>query len=179
MDSINVGVDISLSAAEEISQKVLQLGRNLRRYGVLHIDIHRGNIILRSPTSDPVLIDWGFANFDVADLPTLEERWNELNVSQDFQIDVRWAVEINEKGHEHVWHRMRTPYSNAEWAQIAKEHGGDAKAWRTINKMVVKRKEELKAFYEEDEGVDESEGLRWKVKAGIRTREREDPVPAA
>ncbi|KAG6809117.1 hypothetical protein H0H93_016102, partial [Arthromyces matolae] len=62
MSSLKPGITITFDEAEAISQRVLQLGRLLRRYGVAHNDIHTGNIILRSPDDSPVLIDWGRAD---------------------------------------------------------------------------------------------------------------------
>lgn len=50
--------------------------------------MHRGNVILRSPCDDPVLIDWGRAGFVVADAP-LEERWTNDGLRYDFNRDIR------------------------------------------------------------------------------------------
>ncbi|KNZ74295.1 hypothetical protein J132_07345 [Termitomyces sp. J132] len=59
MGSFRPGIDLSAEEAEVMSQRVLQLGRDLRRYGVSHNDIHVDNIIIRSTNNRPVLIDWG------------------------------------------------------------------------------------------------------------------------
>ncbi|KAG6901281.1 hypothetical protein C0995_014269 [Termitomyces sp. Mi166 len=124
MARIRPGITITFEEAEIISQRVLELGRRLRRYGVCHSDVHVGNITLREKDNSPVLIDGDCASFDVADLP-LHERWNDQNVRADFHGDIRCLLRNGAyyKGPDDevvypttitaggVWHRFRTPLS--------------------------------------------------------------------
>ncbi|KAG6901038.1 hypothetical protein C0995_001678 [Termitomyces sp. Mi166 len=185
MAKMRPGITISLEEAEIISQRILELGRRLRRYGVCHSDVHVGNIIIRTEDNSPVLIDWGCASLRVADLP-LRERWNEQNVRTDFHTDIRYLLRhggyyegpddravsptITAGG---VWHRFRTPLSDKEQVRLAGKCGC---FW--VNSEIASLSAEEKAlFYDEDTSVDIDHGLRWKVKKGMRTREIDDPCP--
>ncbi|KAG6898495.1 hypothetical protein C0995_009458 [Termitomyces sp. Mi166 len=185
MARIRPGITISFEEAEIISQRILELGRRLRRYGVCHSDVHVGNILIRTEDNSPVLIDWGRASFDVADLP-LHERWNEQNLWTDFHRDIRFLLRnggyyegpddravsptITAGG---VWHRFRTPLSDEVRIRSAQERG-----YRRENSDLGSLSAEEKAlFYDEDTSVDTEHGLRWKVKKGVKTRKMDDPCP--
>ncbi|KAG6843869.1 hypothetical protein H0H93_016871, partial [Arthromyces matolae] len=135
MSSLRPGISISIEQAEVVSQHVLELGRRLRRYGVSHNDIHIGNVILRYPDDLPVLIDWGLASFEAADLP-LDERWVHLSMEQEYNIDIRYLLRLGYyfEGPEEkavspeitaggVWHRYRTPLSDEEQYSRADKYG--------------------------------------------------------
>ncbi|KNZ72737.1 hypothetical protein J132_01941 [Termitomyces sp. J132] len=129
------GVNITIEEAEVISQRILELGRRLRRYGVSHNDVHVGNIILRVETNFPVLIDWGRASFLATDL-SFQEQWEHPDLRQDFHHDIRTVLKtgVYYKGPNNnsiypdipaggVWHRYRTPVSDEEQIQYAQEEG--------------------------------------------------------
>ncbi|KAG5730618.1 hypothetical protein E4T56_gene4139 [Termitomyces sp. T112] len=186
MAKIRPGITITFEEAEVISQRVLELGRQLRRFGVRHSDVHVGNIILRAKDDSPVLIDWGRASLPVA-RATLSERWNNCSVQTDFHRDIRYLLRdgvyyegpnddevyppITAGG---IWHRFRTPLSNQERIRFAQELG-----YHWANSEIDCLSAEEKAlFYDEDTSVDINHGLRWKVKKGVKTRELDDPCPA-
>ncbi|KAG5734902.1 hypothetical protein E4T56_gene13757 [Termitomyces sp. T112] len=186
MAKIRPGITITFEEAEAISQRVLELGRQLRRFGVCHSDVHVGNIILREKDNSPVLIDWGLATLP-APGASLNERWNDIGVETDFNRDLRYLLRdgvyyegpnddeihppITAGG---IWHRFRTPLSDEEQIQYAQEWG-----YHSTNLKIAGLPEEEKAlFYDEDMSVDIDHGLRWKVKKGVKTRELDDPCPA-
>ncbi|KAG6882595.1 hypothetical protein C0993_009925 [Termitomyces sp. T159_Od127] len=176
MASYKPGIDLSPKEAEVISQRVLQLGRDLRRYGVSHNDINVHNVIIRSRNSHPVLIDWGKADTSLANAP-LARRWTDHSMWQDFHRDVRWLLRHGGDGDTvvagGVWHRYRTPVSDAEQCRKAQDAG-----WGVINSGISGLSDqERERFYEEDESVDSGKGLRWRVRRGVRTRLADDPVP--
>ncbi|KNZ79513.1 hypothetical protein J132_09526 [Termitomyces sp. J132] len=186
MSSLRPGINITIEEAEVISQRILELGRRLRLYGVSHNDVHVGNIILRPETNFPVLIDWGRASFLTADLP-LQERWGHPDLRQDFHHDIRTVLKtgVYYRGPNNdsvypdipaggVWHRYRTPVSDEEQIQYAKEAGyGAANCFI----QALSSKEELEMLYDEDATIDINCGLRWKVKKGVKTRGFDDPCP--
>ncbi|KAG5726333.1 hypothetical protein E4T56_gene6712 [Termitomyces sp. T112] len=186
MASLRPGISVTIEEAEVISQRILELGRRLRRYGVCHNDVYVANIILRAENDFPVLIDWGNASFDAVDLP-LQERWNHMGLWQDFHSDIRSVLRsgIYYEGPNNdavcpsipaggVWHRHRTPVSNEEQIHAAQELGFNA-----VNRLIqnLSSREELEMFYDEETGVDVKHGLRWRVKKGIKTRGFDDPCP--
>ncbi|KNZ72400.1 hypothetical protein J132_03492 [Termitomyces sp. J132] len=186
MASLRPGINVTIAEAEVISQRILELGRHLRRYGVCNNDVHVGNIILRAENDFPVLIDWGNASFHAADLP-LQERWNYEGLRRDFNSDIRSMLRrgVYYEGPNNdavyptipaggIWHRYRTPESDQEQIQAAQELG-----FNMVNKLIqeLSSKEELDMFYDEDPGVDVKHGLQWKVKKGIKTRGFDDPCP--
>ncbi|KAG5335028.1 hypothetical protein C0989_002429 [Termitomyces sp. Mn162] len=169
MAKMRPGITITFEEAEAISQRVLELGRRLRRFG----------------DDSPVLIDWGLASLP-APGASLNERWNNDSVRTDFHKDLRYLLEdgvyyegpnddpvhppITAGG---IWHRFRTPLSDEEQIRFARDLGYD---W--INKDISRLPDEEKAlFYDEDMSVDVNHGLRWKVKKGVKTREMDDPCP--
>ncbi|KAG6882052.1 hypothetical protein C0993_012089 [Termitomyces sp. T159_Od127] len=163
MGELEPGIDISDDDAEEVSQKVLTLGRCLRHYGVAHNDIHLNNIMLRAPSNDPVLIDWGRADIRNAEKNcSAEENWESTDLRQDFELDIRKIL-----GHGRPWHPLRTPISNECREEQAQQLG-----WKTINSLVASHTpEELEKFYYRDHSVpDENSGLLWKVKPNVKTR---------
>ncbi|KAG6814219.1 hypothetical protein H0H93_013116 [Arthromyces matolae] len=188
MSSLYPGISISIEQAEDISQQVLELGRRLRRYGVSHNDIHLGNVILRSHDNLPVLIDWGLADCELADRP-LNERWTDRSMVQDYNLDIRYrlAVPVEHEGTEEevvhtemsagsVWHRYRTPLSDDEQCRRAKEVG--KYGWCYVNGEVESLSADARdKFYDEDTTVDPNQGLRWRVKKGLKTSLHDDPVP--
>ncbi|KAG6894859.1 hypothetical protein C0993_010581 [Termitomyces sp. T159_Od127] len=176
MASYQPGINLSLEEAEVISQRVLQLGRDLRRYGVSHNDINLHNVIIRSENHCPVLIDWARACVELTNQP-LEQRWTDQSMWQDFNWDIRWMLR---HGNDNdvlvaggVWHRYRTPISDIEQCRRAYNAG-----WGVINQGISNlSSEERERFYDEDKSADDNHELRWKVKKGIRTRLDDDPVP--
>lgn len=133
--------------------------------------MHRGNVILRSPCDDPILIDWGRAGFVVADAP-LEERWTNDGLRYDFNRDIRSML----KGEDSPWHRFQTPFADKYQIQAAANIGG--RGWGIINRRIARLPAaELQKFYYEDGSVAEGDGLRWKVRTGVRSRMWDDPVP--
>ncbi|KAG6881432.1 hypothetical protein C0993_001489 [Termitomyces sp. T159_Od127] len=179
------GINITFQEAEIVSQRVLELGRWLRRFGVAHCDVHVGNIILREENNFPVLIDWGHASFKVVHLP-LQKRWNFCSLRDDFNRDIRHLLRtgayyegpnddpvyppITAGG---IWHRLRTPLSDEQRRQVAKKF-----SYCYVNSEIANLPAEEKAlFYDEDTNVDPSHGLRFKVKKGIRSRNYDDPCP--
>ncbi|KNZ82039.1 hypothetical protein J132_08384 [Termitomyces sp. J132] len=185
MAKMRPGITITFEEAEAISQRVLELGRRLRRFGVRHSDVHVGNVIIRAKDDSPVLIDWGLASLP-APGASLNERWYNDSVRTDFHKDLRYLLEdgvyyegpnddpvhppITAGG---IWHRFRTPLSDEEQIRFARDLGYD---W--INKDISRLPDEEKAlFYDEDMSVDVNHGLRWKVKKGVKTREMDDPCP--
>ncbi|KAG5318529.1 hypothetical protein C0989_001156, partial [Termitomyces sp. Mn162] len=91
MARIRPGITITFEEAETISQRVLELGRQLRRFGVRHSDVHVRNIILREKDNSPVLIDWGLATLP-APGASLNERWNNIAAKTDFNRDLRYLL---------------------------------------------------------------------------------------
>ncbi|KAG6886876.1 hypothetical protein C0992_001878 [Termitomyces sp. T32_za158] len=179
------GIDITLEEAEIISQRVLELGRRLRRFGVTHTDVHVGNVILREENNFPVLIDWGRASIRFADLP-LQERWNDENIWTDFHRDIRIILQTGDyyEGPNDdvvhpaitaggIWHRFRTPLSDEEQERFAEEW---SYGWANRNVTSLSA-EEIALFYDEDLNVDPRHGLRFRVKKGIKTRKVDDPCP--
>ncbi|KAF8906606.1 hypothetical protein CPB85DRAFT_1436855 [Mucidula mucida] len=110
MSSIRPGTDISVAEAEVISQRILDLARRLRRYGVSHNDLHSNNIILRHGSNDPVIIDWGRAGFDALSHKTFSARWMDISMRQDFYSDIR---KVLRRSDGNIWHRFSTPLSDA------------------------------------------------------------------
>ncbi|KAG5731746.1 hypothetical protein E4T56_gene778 [Termitomyces sp. T112] len=176
MSSFRPGIDLSAEEAEVMSQCVLQLGRDLRRYGVSHNDIHVDNIIIRSTNNRPVLIDWGNANSSLADLP-LQQRWTHYSMWFNYHYCIRYMLRYGNNGDQivsgGVWHRYRTPVSDIEQFRQVQEIGWE----RTNYKISQMSNDEKERFYDEDKFVDDKHGLRWKVKKGLRTRMIDDPVP--
>ncbi|KAG6859218.1 hypothetical protein C0993_004272, partial [Termitomyces sp. T159_Od127] len=125
------GINITFQEAEIVSQRVIELGRRLRRFGVVHGDVHVGNIILREENNFPVLIDWGHASLKVVHLP-FQERWKFCGLYTDFYRDIRHLLRkgayyegpnddpvfppITAGG---IWHRLRTPVSDEAQHQVA------------------------------------------------------------
>ncbi|KAG6882879.1 hypothetical protein C0993_008800, partial [Termitomyces sp. T159_Od127] len=176
MASYQPGINISVEEAEVISQRVLQLGRDLRRYGVNHCDITVNNVIIRCNDGCPVLIDWAHANIRLTEVP-LEQRWTDHSMWQDFHCDIRWLLRYGNDGDTlvagGVWHRYRTPISDIEQCRRAQDAG-----WGVINREISDlSSEEKERFYDEDKFVDRKHGLQWRVKKGVRTRLADDPVP--
>ncbi|KAF9017347.1 hypothetical protein BDZ89DRAFT_380055 [Hymenopellis radicata] len=172
MSSVCPGTDISIEEAEDISQRILNLARRLRRYGVSHNDLHSDNIILRHGSNDPVLIDWGRAGFHALSEKTFAARWMNNTMWQDFRSDVR---KILKRSDGNIWHRFTTPLSDAGKLGWWKEQ-----SWRDINKDIRDLPEEqLEMLYYEDPTVDPERGLRWRVKPGVKTTSMmwDDPVP--
>ncbi|KAG5348894.1 hypothetical protein C0989_007391 [Termitomyces sp. Mn162] len=187
MAKIRPGITITFEEAEAISQRVLELGRQLRRFGVCHSDVHVGNIILRAKDNSPVLIDWGLASLPAAGA-SLIDRWNDERLRTDFNKDIRYMLRDgvyyegpnNDEVHPPitaggVWHRFRTPLSDEERIRfVSKWEWG----YGSTNLEIANLPEEEKAlFYDEDTSVDINHGLRWKVKKGVKTRELDDPCP--
>ncbi|KAG5349505.1 hypothetical protein C0989_003364, partial [Termitomyces sp. Mn162] len=186
MAKMRPGITITFDEAEAISQRVLELGRQLRRFGVCHSDVHVGNVIIREKDNSPVLIDWGLASLPAAGA-SLNERWNDDSVRTDFHRDLRYLLRDgvyyegpnDDEVHPPItaggiWHRLRTPLSDEERIRFAQEWGYD---W--TNEDISRLPDEEKAlFYDEDMSVDVNHGLRWKVKKGVKTREMDDPCPA-
>ncbi len=173
MSSISPGADISIVEAEAISQKILDLARRLRRYGVSHNDLHSNNIILRHGTNDPVLIDWGRAGFHALAGKTFAARWMHSSMIQDFYSDIR---KILKRSDGNIWHRFNTPPSDTAQRRLAKEWG-----WGCINSWIrALPKEQLEMLYYEDSTVDPERGLRWRVRPGVKTAsiDEDDPVPS-
>ncbi len=102
MSSIRPGRDISIV---DISQRILNLARRLRRYGVSHNDLHSNNIILRHGNNDPILIDWGRPAFHPLYEKTFAARWMHHAMSTDFHKDVR-KILMHSDGN--IWHRFTT-----------------------------------------------------------------------
>ena len=185
MAKVRPGITITFEEAEVISQRVLELGRQLRRFGVCHSDVHVGNIILRANNNFPVLIDWGLASLPAADA-SLSERWNDYSVRTDFHRDIRYLLRDGvyyEGPDDHevhpritaggIWHRFRTPLADEERIRIAKDLG-----YHFSNVLVNDLSAEEKGlFFDEDTSVNIEHGLRWKVKEGVKTREWDDPCP--
>ncbi|KAG6817696.1 hypothetical protein H0H93_007063 [Arthromyces matolae] len=186
MSSLRPGISITVEEAEIVSQHVLELGRRLRRYGVGHCDVHAGNIILRHPDNLPVLIDWGCASFYIADLP-FGERWIHPLMRDNYHTYIRRLLrdgvyqeapekepvfpEITAGG---VWHRYRTPLSDQEHYRRANLEY----PWDLLNQGIeCLSAEEKEKLYHEDVDVDPRQGLRWRVKEGIKTRLIDDPPP--
>ncbi|KAJ3511847.1 hypothetical protein NLJ89_g3866 [Agrocybe chaxingu] len=150
MGSFRLGVDIPYEEAEKVSQKVLEMGRRLRRYGITHNDIHTDNIILRSPDNSPVLIDWGHAGFGVADAP-LEERWNSERVWDDYYGRLRVILKLES------WHSFQTPWANEEVLRMARKWGkGGFKFWN--ERIEASLSPGWERLYEEDKSVDVNTG---------------------
>ncbi|KAG6895304.1 hypothetical protein C0992_002013 [Termitomyces sp. T32_za158] len=179
------GIDITFEKAEVISQRVLELGRRLRRFGVTHNDVHVGNVILREESSFPVLIDWGHASIHYADLP-LQERWNEPSLRMDFHRDLRDLLRTGDyyEGPNDdvveptitaggIWHRFRTPFSDEEQERLAQELSYEWANWRIASLSA----EERALFYDEDPNVDPCHFLKFRVKKGVKTRKVDDPCP--
>ncbi|KAG6879583.1 hypothetical protein C0992_001028 [Termitomyces sp. T32_za158] len=168
MGELEPGIDISDEDAEEVSQKVLNLGRHMRHYGVTHNDVHLNNIILRAPSNDPVLLDWGRADVeDAQNNCSAEENWNNHGLRQDFEFDIRKILRYGRP-----WHRFRTPISNECREEQAQQVG-----WKITNFCVTcHTPEELEKLYYRDHSVlDENSGLLWKVKPDVKTRPRFEP----
>ncbi|KAG6877437.1 hypothetical protein C0992_009983 [Termitomyces sp. T32_za158] len=181
------GINITLEEAEIVSQRVLELGRQLRRFGVTHADVHVGNIILREENNFPVLIDWGRASISNADL-SLQERWNDPAAWTDFHGDIRFLLQtgayyegpnddtvyptITAGG---IWHRFRTPLSNEEQDRMGQERADELFYGWINHDITLLSAEERALFYDEDPNVDPRHGLRFKVKKGIKTRKVDDP----
>ncbi|KAG6917669.1 hypothetical protein DXG01_001644 [Tephrocybe rancida] len=90
MSSIQLRLDIPEAVEEAFAQKVPELGRKLRRYGVAHGDIHFGKyIILRHPNNEPVLIDCGRTDFFQADIESPAERWVTGGMGDDYNFGLR------------------------------------------------------------------------------------------
>ncbi|KAG5337946.1 hypothetical protein C0989_008586 [Termitomyces sp. Mn162] len=186
MAKIRPGITITFEDAEAISQHVLELGRQLRRFGACHSDVHVGNVILREKDNSPVLIDWGLASLPPAGA-SVNERWNNPNVRTDSHRDIRYMLRDrvyyrgpnNDEVHPPItaggiWHRFRTPLSDEAQIRSAQEWG-----YRSINLRISRLPDEEKAlFYDEDISVDVDHGLQWKVKKGMKTTEMDDPCPA-
>ncbi|KAG5330339.1 hypothetical protein C0989_009337 [Termitomyces sp. Mn162] len=186
MAKIRPGITITFEEAETISQRFLELGRQLRRFGVRHSDVHVGNVILRAKDNSPVLIDWGLATLP-APGASLIERWNDIGAKTDFNRDLRYLLRSgvyyegpnDDEVHPPItaggiWHRFRTPLSDEEQIQYAQDWG-----YHSTNLEIARLPEEEKVlFYDEDMSVDIDHGLRWKVKKGVKTRELDDPCPA-
>ncbi|KAG6876299.1 hypothetical protein C0992_000132 [Termitomyces sp. T32_za158] len=177
MASFQPGINLSPEEAEAISQNVLQLARDLRRYGVIHNDINIHNVIIRSENHRPALIDWALADIRLAKVP-LEQRWKNRTMWQDFHYDIRRLLRNGNDGDTSVaggvWHRYRTPISDMDQCRMAQNAG-----WGVINKAISDlSSEEKERFYDEDTSVGSNLGLRWKVKKGVKTRLHDDPVPA-
>ncbi|KAG5350069.1 hypothetical protein C0989_000369 [Termitomyces sp. Mn162] len=92
MTKIRPGITITFEEAEAISQRVLELGRQLRRFGVCHSDVHVGNIILREKDNSPVLIDWGLASLPAAVPEEEKAPFYYEDTSVDINHDLRWKV---------------------------------------------------------------------------------------
>ncbi|KAF8904979.1 hypothetical protein CPB85DRAFT_932948 [Mucidula mucida] len=173
MSSISPGADISIGEAEAISQKILDLARRLRRYGVSHNDLHSNNVILRHGTNDPVIIDWGRAGFHALAGKTFAARWMHSSMRQDFYSDIR---KILKRSDGNIWHRFNTPPSDTAQRRLVKEWG-----WGFINSWIrALPKEQLEMLYYEDSTVDPERGLRWRVRPGVKTASivEDDPVPS-
>ncbi len=176
MSSVCPGTDISIAQAEVISQKILELARRLRRYGVSHNDLHSNNIIFRHGSNNPVLIDWGRAGFHALSEKTFAGRWKNDSMRQDFYFDIRKILRrYSDHADGNIWHRFTTPLSDGGQIAEAEEWG-----WGTINAWIgALPEEELKMLYYEDLNIDPERGLRWRVKPGMKTTSMygDDPVP--
>ncbi|KAF8904984.1 hypothetical protein CPB85DRAFT_1563840 [Mucidula mucida] len=140
MSSIRPGTDISIAEAEDISQRILELARRLRRYGVSHNDLHSNNVILCHGTNNPVLIDWGRAGFHALAGKTFAARWMDSSMRQDFYSDIH---KILKRSNGNIWHRFTTPLSNAWQMKRAPEWG-----WTYINRRIADLpKEQLEMLY--------------------------------
>ncbi|KAG6819130.1 hypothetical protein H0H93_015095 [Arthromyces matolae] len=184
MASLKPGVTIALDKAEAISQRIIQLGRRLRRYGT-PAPGDTNNVILRSPDDSPVLIDWACANLDDATLSP-RERWEALPSQQDFNKDIRWILAVadhrDSKGlitppdpdvGDGIWHRHSTPLADQVQFTRAEQFG-----FYYVNKFIENLPPEtLEMLYDEDSTVDYVSGLRWRVKNGVKTRFLDDPFP--
>ncbi|KAF8906610.1 hypothetical protein CPB85DRAFT_874018 [Mucidula mucida] len=174
MSSIRPGTDISVPEAEDISQRILELARRLRRYGVSHTDLHSSNIDLRHGSNDPVLIDWGRAEFHALSERTFAARWTEVSMRQDFYSNIR---KVLRRSDGNIWRRFSTPLSDAAQKMLVEK---EEWSWRDINTVLGRLSEEqLEMLYCEDLSVDRERGLRWRVKPGVKTTtlDWDDPVP--
>ena len=92
---------------------------------------------------------------------------------------IRFVLTRDDEGYENFWHRASTPLSNEVRERFAREKGGDANAWRDVNKSIRRLPaHERELFYFEDERIREDQGLRWKVKDGVKTKDVDDEVPS-
>ncbi|KIK58027.1 hypothetical protein GYMLUDRAFT_60898 [Collybiopsis luxurians FD-317 M1] len=168
--------ELSCEAAESVSQRVLEMGRRLRRIGVLHSDIHLNNILLRQTDNSPVLLDWALAECRYVTAP-LAERWSKGH--WDFNKDLRLCLMGygEDDSSKLKWRLMETPLSDAQRIQWALNWGDDG--YQRQNNRIGELPEEVrKHFYYEDQSVNSAEGLRWRIKSGIRSRLHDDPVPS-
>ncbi|KAG6875504.1 hypothetical protein C0993_008891 [Termitomyces sp. T159_Od127] len=168
MDSLEPGVDVSHEAAEAIAQKVLTLGRRLRHYGVAHNDIQLRNIVLRAPSDDPVMIDWGVSDCKIAQADmSAEEKWASTILRLDFHNDLRKVLQWSHRR----WHQHSTPLSDRYREETAEEAG-----WSWANGIVSRSPEKQEMFYYRDHSVvDKDSGLMWKLKPNVKSRHIDDP----
>ncbi|KAG6878969.1 hypothetical protein C0992_006263, partial [Termitomyces sp. T32_za158] len=151
------GINISLEEAEIVSQRVLELGRRIRRFGVAHSDVHVGNIILREENDFP--------------RHTLDIRF--LLRDGDYYEGPNDDVVTPTITAGGIWHRLRTPLSDEEQERLAQEWSYEHRNWNITSLSA----EEKALLYDEDPNVDPRHGLRFKVKKGIKTRKVDDPCP--
>lgn len=161
-------------AEERMSSKVLDIARALGRLGVIHDDIRSANIMLRSSSGEPVLIDFG--NAVLRGERETEDEWTE-RLRNKTQINefrrVLWSAGVHDQtptalapeGDPFVGYRwmnaeakiVRSPAKRLEWFEPVPCDGPEYK------KVLDEKGEESHYYFQ-----------RWRLRPGVRVRPEDE-----